>query len=300
MSIEQVYEATRVDPWFLDQISIIIDERAHLAATGFDAMTRADWRRAKRLGFSDAQLAWLWSVDEAAVRAARLALGVRTTFKTVDTCGAEFEADTPYHYSTYEDEDEVRPSDRPKVVILGSGPNRIGQGIEFDYCCVHASFALRDAGYETIMVNCNPETVSTDYDTSDRLYFEPLTHEDVTNVLEAEQPRRRHRQPRRADAAQAREHLPPELIRGTSPASIDAAEDRERWNALCARLEIPQPAGGTASTVEAALAVVERVGLPGADAPELRARWSRHGDRLRRGRPPARHEGAGGLRNARP
>ena len=262
VSIEQVYEATRVDPWFLDQISIIIDERAHLAATGFDAMTRADWRRAKRLGFSDAQLAWLWSVDEAAVRAARLALGVRTTFKTVDTCGAEFEADTPYHYSTYEDEDEVRSSDRQKVVILGSGPNRIGQGIEFDYCCVHASFALRDAGYETIMINCNPETVSTDYDTSDRLYFEPLTHEDVTNVLDAEQPVGVIVSLGGQTPLKLSNTLPPELICGTSPASIDAAEDRELWNALCARLEIPQPAGGTASTVEAALAVVERVGYP--------------------------------------
>jgi carbamoyl-phosphate synthase large subunit len=262
VTIDEVYEATRVDPWFLDQIGIIIDERAHLTATGFDAMTRADWRRAKRLGFSDAQLAWLWDRDEATVRAARVALGVRTTFKTVDTCGAEFEADTPYHYSTYEDEDEVRPSDRQKVVILGSGPNRIGQGIEFDYCCVHASFALRDAGYETIMINCNPETVSTDYDTSDRLYFEPLTHEDVTNVLEAEQPVGVIVSLGGQTPLKLSNTLPPELIRGTSPASIDAAEDRELWNALCARLEIPQPAGGTASTVDAALAVVERVGYP--------------------------------------
>ena len=177
----------RIDPWFLDQILAIVEERAHLASTGFAAMSRRDWRRAKRLGFGDAQLAWLWAVTEAEVRAARLAAGVRATFKTVDTCAAEFEASTPYHYSTYEDADEVEPSDRPKVVILGSGPNRIGQGIEFDYCCVHASFALRDAGYETVMVNCNPETVSTDYDTSDRLYFEPLTREDVLNVIEAEQ-----------------------------------------------------------------------------------------------------------------
>src|SRR5207302_6570401 len=134
-----------------------------------------------------AQLAWLWHTDEETVRAARLAAGVRATFKTVDTCGAEFDAETPYHYSTYEDEDEVRSTDRPRIVILGSGPNRIGQGIEFDYCCVHAAFALGDAGYETVMVNCNPETVSTDYDTSDRLYFEPLTLEDVLNVIDAEQ-----------------------------------------------------------------------------------------------------------------
>ncbi|HEY5698177.1 MAG TPA: carbamoyl-phosphate synthase large subunit, partial [Acidimicrobiales bacterium] len=168
ISIDDVYASTKVDPWFLDQISLIVEERAHLAETGFTAMARADWRRAKRLGFADAQLAWLWGIGADEVRAARLAAGVRATFKTVDTCGAEFDAHTPYHYSTYEDEDEVRPGEKPKVVILGSGPNRIGQGIEFDYCCVHASFALRDAGFETVMVNCNPETVSTDYDTSDR------------------------------------------------------------------------------------------------------------------------------------
>ena len=262
VSIETIYEATRVDPWFLDQISTIIDEREFLAKHGFEAMTRADWRRAKRVGFSDAQLAWLWNRDEAEVRAARLAVGVRPTFKTVDTCGAEFEADTPYHYSTYEDEDEVRPSDRQKVVILGSGPNRIGQGIEFDYCCVHASFALRDAGYETIMVNCNPETVSTDYDTSDRLYFEPLTHEDVMNVVEAEEPVGVIVGLGGQTPLKLSNTLPAELIRGTSPESIDAAEDRERWNALCARLEIPQPAGGTATTVHQALEVVDRVGYP--------------------------------------
>jgi carbamoyl-phosphate synthase large subunit len=262
VSIEQVYEATRVDPWFLDQISIIIDERAHLVSVGFDGMSTRDWRRAKRLGFSDAQLGWLWGVDETVVRAARLQAGVRATFKTVDTCGAEFEADTPYHYSTYEDEDEVRPSDRPKVVILGSGPNRIGQGIEFDYCCVHASFALRDAGFETIMVNCNPETVSTDYDTSDRLYFEPLTYEDVMNVIDAEQPVGVIVSLGGQTPLKLANLLPADLVRGTSPASIDAAEDRERWNALCAQLEIPQPAGGTASDVDAALAVVERVGYP--------------------------------------
>jgi carbamoyl-phosphate synthase large subunit len=187
---------------------------------------------------------------------------VRATFKTVDTCGAEFDADTPYHYSTYEDEDEVRPSTGDKVVILGSGPNRIGQGIEFDYCCVHASFALRDAGYETIMVNCNPETVSTDYDTSDRLYFEPLTYEDVTNVIEAEAPVGVVVSLGGQTPLKLANRLPADLIKGTSPASIDEAEDRERWNALCARLEIPQPAGGTATTVDEALAVVERVGYP--------------------------------------
>src|SRR5438067_853540 len=266
ISIERLYDATRVDPWFLDQISQIVDERAHLAAVTIDELRRPDWRRAKRLGFSDAQLAWLWGVPEADVRAARQALGVRTTFKTVDTCAAEFEAETPYHYSTYEDDDEVRPGTKPKVIILGSGPNRIGQGIEFDYCCVHAAFSLRDAGFETIMVNCNPETVSTDYDTSDRLYFEPITLEDVLNIIEVE----------RASGdlfgvvvslggqtpLKLAGLLPPELVLGTSPASIDLAEDRDRWNDLCARLEIPQPAGGTAATVEQALQITERIGYP--------------------------------------
>ncbi|MEJ5255688.1 MAG: carbamoyl-phosphate synthase large subunit [Acidimicrobiales bacterium] len=262
VGVDRVHEATGVDPWFLDQMLLIVEEREHLASVGFEALSRADWRRAKRLGFSDAQLAYLWGVDEADVRARRLSLGVRPTFKTVDTCAAEFAAETPYHYSTYEEEDEVREGDRPKVVILGSGPNRIGQGIEFDYCCVHASFALREAGYETVMVNCNPETVSTDYDTSDRLYFEPLTHEDVMNVIEAERPVGVIVSLGGQTPLKLANTLPVELVCGTSPASIDAAEDRERWNALCARLEIPQPAGGTATTVEEALQVVERVGYP--------------------------------------
>jgi carbamoyl-phosphate synthase large subunit len=266
ISIDRLYAMTKVDPWFLDQISMIVEERDHLATTGFAAMTKADWRRAKRLGFSDAQLAYLWKVPEMDVREARLAVGVRATFKTVDTCAAEFEAKTPYHYSTYEDEDEVTPADKPKVVILGSGPNRIGQGIEFDYCCVHASFALRDAGIETIMINCNPETVSTDYDTSDRLYFEPLTREDVLNVLDAE----------RANGnllgvivslggqtpLKLSHVIPDGLVLGTSPDSIDLAEDRERWNKLCRQLDIPQPAGGLAVSVDEAIAVTAEVGYP--------------------------------------
>ncbi|MGY6502294.1 MAG: carbamoyl-phosphate synthase large subunit [Acidimicrobiales bacterium] len=262
MSVDQVAEATKVDPWFLDQMAMIVEERSHLTTLGVDAMDRGAWRRAKRLGFSDAQLGWLWSVPEAEVRRRRLDAGVRATFKTVDTCGAEFEAETPYHYSTYEDEDEVRSSDRPKVMILGSGPNRIGQGIEFDYCCVHASFALRDAGYETIMVNCNPETVSTDYDTSDRLYFEPLTFEDVQNVIDAERPEAIVVALGGQTPLKLAGVLDPALVAGTSPASIDLAEDREQWNALCARLEIPQPAGGTAIDLAGALDIVGRIGFP--------------------------------------
>ena len=260
--LEVVHSATKVDPWFLDQILSISEERLHLEDLGMDAMDRRGWKRAKRLGFADAQLAHLWGRGADEVRSAREAAGVRPTYKTVDTCGAEFAAETPYHYSTWEDEDEVRPSDRPKVMILGSGPNRIGQGLEFDYCCVHASFALRDAGYETIMVNCNPETVSTDYDTSDRLYFEPLTAEDVANVIDAEQPiavivSLGGQTPLKLAAT-----LPPGLIAGTSPESIDRAEDREQWNVLCSQLGIPQPPGGTAVDTAGALAVAGEVGYP--------------------------------------
>ena len=260
-----IVERTGIDSWFVHQIDRITQERERIAeATELEA---GDYRRAKRLGFSDAQLAYHRHSTVAAVRQARLALGVRATFKTVDTCAAEFEAFTPYHYSTYEEEDEVRPSACDRVVILGSGPNRIGQGIEFDYCCVHASMSLRAAGYETVMINCNPETVSTDYDTSDRLYFEPLTAEDVANVLEAEQ---------RAGGRvvgvivslggqtplKLAGSLPPDLVLGTSPASIDLAEDRERWNALCASLDIPQPPGGTASSTAEALSIAGGVGYP--------------------------------------
>ncbi|MBV8986398.1 MAG: carbamoyl-phosphate synthase large subunit [Acidimicrobiia bacterium] len=262
IDIDRVHNATRVDRWFLDQIGLIVEERGELASVGLAGMTRRRWKRAKQLGFSDAQLAYLWRVPDDDVRAARVTAEVLPTYKTVDTCGAEFEARTPYHYSAWEDEDEVRRGDRPTVVILGSGPNRIGQGIEFDYCCVHASFALRDAGFDTVMVNCNPETVSTDYDTSDRLYFEPLTHEDVLNVIEAEQPVAVIVSLGGQTPLKLAARLPRELVAGTSPESIDLAEDRERWNALCARLEIPQPAGGTAVTTDEALAIVERIGYP--------------------------------------
>ena len=257
-----VHQATRVDPWFLDQILAISEERLHLESVGPDHMGRGDWRRAKQMGFSDAQLAHLWDRDVADVRSAREAAGIRPTYKTVDTCAAEFAAETPYHYSTWEDEDEVRPSDRPKVMILGSGPNRIGQGIEFDYCCVHASFALREAGFETVMVNCNPETVSTDYDTSDRLYFEPLTLEDVTNIIDAEEPVGIIVSLGGQTPLKLASTLPPELVAGTSPASIDLAEDREQWNALCRDLGIPQPPGGTAVDADGALAIAAQVGYP--------------------------------------
>ena len=271
-SIDRLHEATGIDAWFLDQFLQIIETREELAAKTLATMTRADWKWAKRMGFGDGQLAYLWSCDEAEVRAARLAAGVRVTYKTVDTCAAEFAAETPYHYGTYEDTDEVSAVTRPTVVILGSGPNRIGQGVEFDYCCVHAAFALSDAGFETVMVNCNPETVSTDYDTSDRLFFEPLSTEGVLNVCEALR-----------DAAIGDGRLagvivslggqtPLKLshtleqagftILGTSPESIDLAEDRERFNALCEGLGIPQPPGGTAADADDAVAIAGKVGYP--------------------------------------
>ena len=268
VSIERIYTACRIDHWFLDQMQQIMEERVAFTDAGMAGMSPRMWKRAKQFGFSDAQMGFAWGIDELAVRAAREAAGVMPTYKTVDTCAAEFAAETPYHYSTWEDENEVRPSERPRVVILGSGPNRIGQGIEFDYCCVHASFALREAGFETVMVNCNPETVSTDYDTSDRLYFEPLTREDVLNVIAAETAASGGVAPKVIVSLGGQTplklsgQLPVELIAGTSPASIDLAEDREKWSALCTDLHIPQPPGGTATDLEQALTIVDQVGFP--------------------------------------
>jgi len=268
LGVDAVHAATLIDPWFLDQMQMIIDERLELEKNQLTTLTKHQMKRAKRLGFSDAQLGYLYGVDEMVVRAQRELLGVVPTYKTVDTCSAEFDANTPYHYSTYEDENEVRPSSRERVIILGSGPNRIGQGIEFDYCCVHASFALRDAGYETVMINCNPETVSTDYDTSDRLYFEPLTREDVLNVIAAETLASGGIAPRVIVSLGGQTPLKlsglidPALIAGTSPHSIDLAEDREKWSRLCDQLSIPQPPGGTAVTIEQASVIATRIGFP--------------------------------------
>ena len=277
ISAERIHEASGVDPWFLDQIASLTEERAWLVEAGSPAaLSRTDWRRVKRAGFADAQLAWLWGVAETEVRRARIAAGVTVTYKTVDTCAAEFAARTPYHYSTWEDEDEVAPLERPAVIILGSGPNRIGQGIEFDYCCVHAAFELSAAGFETVMVNCNPETVSTDYDTADRLFFEPLTPEDVLHVCEALSAKSLGGHPPtpglRGVIVSLGGQTPLKLahtlaaagvpVLGTSPESIDLAEDRERFNALCEGLGIPQPPGGVATEVEAAVAVANRVEYP--------------------------------------
>ncbi|MGH9305461.1 MAG: carbamoyl-phosphate synthase large subunit [Acidimicrobiales bacterium] len=277
VSVDRLAASSGIDPWFLDQILAITEERLRLAAIldgekgpGLAALTARDWRRAKRMGFSDAQVAYLASATPAEARSARAAAGIGPTFKTVDTCGAEFEASTPYHYSTFEDESEIRPSSGRKVIVLGSGPNRIGQGIEFDYCCVHASFALRDAGFETVMVNCNPETVSTDYDTSDRLYFEPLDEESVLDIIQAEQESCTPegelvgvivslggQTPLKLSGL-----IPPQLVLGTSPVSIDRAEDRKEWSGLCDLLGIPQPPGGTASDLAGAREVLARIGYP--------------------------------------
>ncbi len=272
ISPEKICATTKIDPWFIDQLMLIVEARRHIDEIAklddpLESITPTMWRKLKRLGFSDAQFAYLFQCPEEMVRRSRIGAGVIATFKTVDTCAAEFAAETPYYYSTYEDEDEVKPGGRPRAIILGSGPNRIGQGIEFDYCCVHASMALREAGFETIMINCNPETVSTDYDTSDRLYFEPITEEDVLNVIAAE---------RRAGGEikgvivglggqtplKLSGKLDPSLILGTSAASIDLAEDRERWNQLCQELAIPQPPGATATDLTEALAIVATIGYP--------------------------------------
>jgi len=320
IDVEKVQEHCLYDHWYLDQMISIIDERLEwesLAAQGMklSEISRSVWRRAKRLGFSDVQLAFLLGSSEREVRAARKAAGVITTFKTVDTCSAEFDAKTPYHYSTYEDENEVRPSSRPRVIILGSGPNRIGQGIEFDYCCVHASFALRDAGFETVMLNCNPETVSTDYDTSDRLYFEPLTYEDVQNVIEAETLASGGVEPKvivslgGQTPLKLASQIDARLIAGTSPNSIDLAEDRERWNALCEELFIPQPPGGTATTFDQARSIASRIGYPVLVRPSYvlggRAMQIVHDeDHLQRAMKELAHEGSlgreGGLSAERP
>jgi carbamoyl-phosphate synthase large subunit len=264
-SVDDVSAVSRIDPWFVDQIAQMGELADALAAKRrLSNVTPEELREAKRSGFSDLRIAHLLATSEGEVRAARRAAGVRPVFKTVDTCAGEFEARTPYYYSAYEDEDEVRPAEKPRVLILGAGPNRIGQGIEFDYACVHAAFALKAAGYETVMVNCNPETVSTDYDTADRLYFEPLTVEDVLAICETEDPvgiivQLGGQTPLKLAHALESEGYP---IFGTSPQSIDLAEDRGKFGALLNGLGIPAPAHGEARSLAEAREVADRVGYP--------------------------------------
>jgi carbamoyl-phosphate synthase large subunit len=272
MSVREVARLTCMDPWFLHQIREITLAQCAIAQTTPETIGTDELRQLKRLGLSDERIAAEWKIEGHAgtqqVRELREAKGIKPVFKLVDTCAAEFESMTPYLYSTYDEEDEAQPTDKPKIIILGSGPNRIGQGIEFDYCCCHAAFALKDDGYETIMVNCNPETVSTDYDTSDRLYFEPLTLEDVLAVYNHEAQSGAKIGMIVQFGGQTPLNLAQRLraagvpIIGTSPESIDLAEDRKRFGKLLNELQIPQPAGGTATSVEEALAVGERIGYP--------------------------------------
>ncbi|MET1123969.1 MAG: carbamoyl-phosphate synthase large subunit [Archaeoglobaceae archaeon] len=267
-SVDEIYELTKIDRWFINKIKNIVDFEEKLKALAakmsIEEVPREILKEAKRLGFSDRQLAHIFNCSEREVRAARKAKGVTAVYKMVDTCAAEFEAKTPYYYSTYEDENDAVPTDRKKIMILGSGPNRIGQGIEFDYCCVHAVKSLKEEGYETIMVNCNPETVSTDYDTSDRLYFEPITHEDVMNIYENEKPDGVMVQ----FGGQTPLNISKDLeesgarILGTSVDSIDIAEDRERFAELLRKLGIPQPENGIARSIEEAKEVARKIGYP--------------------------------------
>ncbi|MCT1987148.1 carbamoyl-phosphate synthase large subunit [Dermacoccus abyssi] len=266
LSVEEVHEATKIDPWFLDQLQLINEVAEEISRA--PQLTPELLRLAKKHGFSDAQLAQLTGMKEDVVRGVRHALGVRPVYKTVDTCAAEFAAQTPYYYSSYDEESEVLPREKPAVIILGSGPNRIGQGIEFDYSCVHASFALRDAGFDTVMVNCNPETVSTDYDTSSRLYFEPLTLEDVLEVVHAE----REAGPLAGVIVQLGGQTPLGLARalkaegvpivGTSPEAIDLAEDRGAFGRVLAEANLPAPRHGIAYSADEAVEVAREIGFP--------------------------------------
>jgi len=261
LKLGEIQQLTKIDPWFLDQIRSLVEAEAQIRNL---PLTADNLYEAKRQGFSDRYLAGLWNLTEEEIRSRRFEAGIVPVYKLVDTCAAEFEAYTPYYYSTYEQENETRPSTKPKVVILGGGPNRIGQGIEFDYCCVHASFALKEMGYESIMVNSNPETVSTDYDTSDKLFFEPVTLEDVLHILKTEQPQ--------GVIVQFGGQTPLNLARGleaagapilgTSPDAIDRAEDRKRFQEIVNRLQLRQPANDTAMDIDEAVRAAERIGYP--------------------------------------
>jgi len=264
MSVAEVFNVSKIDPWFLVQIEDLISQEQALAGHTLESLSADHLRTLKRSGFADARLAALLGIDDESVRAYRHALGVRPVFKRVDTCAAEFATNTAYMYSTYEEECEAQPSDKKKIMVLGGGPNRIGQGIEFDYCCVHAALAMRDDGYETIMVNCNPETVSTDYDTSDRLYFEPLTLEDVLEIVAVEKPigvivQFGGQTPLKLAHGLEKNGVP---IIGTTPDMIDCAEDRARFQAMLRKLDLKQPPNRIASNVADAVAGAEEIGYP--------------------------------------
>jgi carbamoyl-phosphate synthase large subunit len=264
MTLDEIFAETAIDPWFLAQIEQIISTEKSLAGRALDSLTKAELFFLKRKGFSDKRLAKLLGTNQHEVRARRHALNVRPVYKRVDTCAAEFATQTAYLYSTYDEECEAQPSDKKKIMVLGGGPNRIGQGIEFDYCCVHAALAMREDGYETIMVNCNPETVSTDYDTSDRLYFEPVTLEDVLEIVDKEKPvgvivQYGGQTPLKLALDLERAGVP---IIGTSPDSIDVAEDRERFQKLLNELGLKQPPNRTARTEDAAIAMAQEIGYP--------------------------------------
>jgi carbamoyl-phosphate synthase large subunit len=264
MSLDEVFEETAIDPWFLAQIEDLIQVEQSLTSRTLEALSADELRHLKRKGFSDRRIAKLLGTNQHEVRARRHALNVRPVYKRVDTCAAEFSTQTAYLYSTYDEECEAEPTDRKKIMVLGGGPNRIGQGIEFDYCCVHAALAMREDGYETIMVNCNPETVSTDYDTSDRLYFEPVTLEDVLEIVAKEKPvgvivQYGGQTPLKLALDLERAGVP---IVGTSPDSIDIAEDRERFQKLLNELGLRQPPNRTARTEESALRLAQEIGYP--------------------------------------
>ena len=288
--IEQMHELTKIDPWFLEQFAELVELRRTAEMIGLRDMSSDLLRTLKRAGLWRSGARHTSSASgESAVREKRLELRLKPAFKRIDTCAAEFESFTPYMYSSYEESCEAEPTDKPKIVILGSGPNRIGQGIEFDYCCCHAVFGFRAEGFETVMMNCNPETVSTDYDTADRLYFEPLTFEDVMAVIERE----REGNPDVACVVQFGGQTPLKLalalqeagvrILGTSPDSIDLAEDRQRFAQLLWDLGIPQPESGTATSRSEAREAAAKIGFPVVVRPSYVLGGRAHGDRLRRG-----------------
>ncbi|HZW75211.1 MAG TPA: carbamoyl-phosphate synthase large subunit, partial [Caldimonas sp.] len=264
LTLAEIFEETAIDPWFLAQIEEIVAAERALDGRALASLSKEELRFLKAKGFSDRRLARLLGAGEGEVRERRHGLGIRPVYKRVDTCAAEFATQTAYMYSTYDEECEAAPTDRRKIMVLGGGPNRIGQGIEFDYCCVHAALAMRDDGYETIMVNCNPETVSTDYDTSDRLYFEPVTLEDVLEIVDKERPfgvivQYGGQTPLKLALDLERAGVP---IVGTSPDSIDVAEDRERFQKLLHELGLRQPPNRTARTEEQAIALAHEIGYP--------------------------------------